>query len=309
FYLIKTIKGLSKDSPALTKGLNDITASLRGLGGTKPALSKLKALHKEALKTLPKFKDRTAKDIKKEQEAELTRFLLRFSQKQLASIYGFQEILIGRKLKSPGQGLTRPLVELNPEDLDTLFRAYQNTKNYPKDFEEAQDFSGFIERILLPLKGYIEKDYSALLTEGVPENILQEISGHFKRAAGAFASSQKPRESSMQKSEIAYVNLLAKKDMIRFIRFADGAQCCLSSNKKTEGLAQTYEDYMGAAFMDKGLLVFQVHTKDRPLGFMLMHLAADKDKNLISASLQLYIKKGYHSKVATSNIWRKTEKI
>ena len=304
-YLAATIKGiLSKFSnEAVQINLDNILKSIQSLGDLDKAFKQLKDLHAQTLRLLPKFTATPEQDLPVAVQEEINGFLTRLTKRLFAQNYALQAVLAKRKQKLGDAAI---LDSLMPYDLDTIFRSYENKTEYPKNYQGVKSFAEFIDRTWqLILESNNVKD---LLDQGLSAEIqgviLREMKGHFQVIAEGFEK----HDNQETKSEVIYFSLLAKKDMIPFVRFADGAQCCLTSNQSME-VAGGYTEYMSAVLLDEGTQVFLIHGETRPVGFILWHFAYDSTDDLWAISLRLYLKQEYHSKKVVQNIWSKVEYI
>ncbi|MCK5082106.1 MAG: hypothetical protein KAR31_04285, partial [Candidatus Omnitrophica bacterium] len=302
-YLIRTIRGILKKytNDGYQKRLDKIVSSISGLGNIGGTLSGLEAMHPEVLKLSERYNGVSSDALTKAARAELEGFMSRLTKKYLSQIVGFQEIFRQGKINPQ----TTAYKTFEPNHLDMLFKAFIK-RSGNKKYKEVKTFGDFVKIIfdevllLLKLK-------QGILTEDCYTAIATEMFGHFEVSADSFEHASR-NEGQGQQQDIAYVSLLSKKGIVKFARFADGAQCCLSSNKDME-LSQGYKEHMGAALNDQGLQAFLIHTKDKPIGFVLWHFGYDENKEMVAPSLKLYIAKEYQSSITTANVWRRIEKI
>jgi hypothetical protein len=282
---------------------SDIISKIHGLNDLPAALTSLEKLHTQTLGLLKKFEGFSSETVQQEAVQGWQKYLLFLTSKHLSQMSGFQAIF--RQQKSDPQKISYQ--NFQPEHLDAMYKGFQKAR-IGNRYKGADSLGAFIvthlEEILerLRLKDILNEESYTVIT--------REMFGHFKEAADSFESiiTEDKTERKRSRQDIAYVSLLAKKDIPQYIRFADGAQCCLSSNK-TMMTSQGYERYMGAAFNDQGLQVFLVHTKDKPIGFVLWHFGYMESDKLIAPSLKLYIATEYQSSITTANVWRQIEQM
>ncbi len=305
-YMIQTIKGILARSSdeGIAQRLEVITASIQNTGDINAKLIiLLRALHADALRLIPKFKTANEQELQKAASDEVNRFFIRFKKNALENNYGFQPLLKKYELKN----LDQPFKEILPTDLDTLYETFNDMKNPPAEYADVSNFSGFAEKTMRLMWGSAEmlKLVDALPKE-VLDGIFREQLGHLTSSAGSF--SEEAQKSGWLKGtrrpEMLTLELLAKKDLVKFMRLADGAGCCISTNKKME-LSGGYSRWMAAALNDDGLQAVLIRKNKKPIGFFVWYFANGENGTLEATTLRLYLKSEYHSQMVSDSMWRK----
>jgi len=198
-----------------------------------------------------------------------------------------------------------PLTALFKYELDILYNSYQNLREQKR----PESFADYIEDMLDTFRQAAKDKLPPAAEAETTELSWPEMLGHFRVCADSFTESidAKTDKTSAQPKTV-YLSFIPHKNIITFIRFADGAQCCISSNKTME-LEGGYEQYMGKVLVDEPTVVILVHSENTPLGFILGHLSIDDKGDIVFASLRLYIKRDYHNSTAVENIWQRAEQI
>jgi len=107
-----------------------------------------------------------------------------------------------------------------------------------------------------------------------------------------------------------YIRYAEKDDLISFLRFADGAQCCITSSSPTGGENRRYFKYVPYALTDYMSHVFVlVDEKDNQVGYILTHYGIEEGGELVLLSLQAYIREGYYTEEGLKNIWEVMSKV
>jgi len=309
-YLAKSIQRIlnRSDNHLLNNRIEEILSSIHQTSDMNlQVLQALRQVHIQVLKSLPKFSSQNDQEIRKEAAAEVQRFFLRLKNKSLNQIYGFQEIFKHHQVKQQDAFYK----EMLWVDLDLMHKGYLKRDAHNKKYMGIDTFGGFARRTLeLVRDDFILKQFADVLPEDVLHRILRETFGHFEAAADSFESEvqRKRLHAGENQLEILYLSWVQKRDFVRFMRLADGAGCCISSNKKME-LSEGYSRWMAAALNDDGLHGIVIHTRNKPVGFVVWHFAENKQGDLVIPSLRLYLKSAYHSNTTSQNLWMKIQKI
>jgi ribosomal protein L21E len=309
-YLAQTIKGILAhyDNQGYKDRLDAIVSSIRQTADINgQTLENLRQLHVDAIRLIPKYAQRTAEDARRESSAEVQRFFLRLKNQSLNQIYGFREIFQHHRLKDQNAFFK----EMLWIDLDLMHKGYLKKDAYPAPYKGVDSFGSFARRTMeLVRETYINQHFADVIPKERLDKILNEILGHFEAAADSFETEikRKGQKEAQSQAEVLYLSLLAKKDLIKFMRLADGSGCCISTNRKME-LSQGYSNWMGEAINDDGLQAVLIHTRNKAVGFIVWYFSEDKKGNLVIPSLRLYLRSEYHSNTISQNLWRRMGKI
>jgi hypothetical protein len=117
-------------------------------------------------------------------------------------------------------------------------------------------------------------------------------------------SEEKAKIEGRLGSRKVYIMYADKDDLISFLRFADGAQCCITS---TSGGHFKYVPYALADYMSHVFVL--VDEKGNQVGYILTHYGIKEGGEPVLLSLHAYIREGYYTEEGLRNIWEMMSEI
>ncbi|RKY38822.1 MAG: hypothetical protein DRP76_03980 [Candidatus Omnitrophota bacterium] len=187
--------------------------------------------------------------------------------------------LLGALLQVTDAGRIRSLADISEPDLDK-FLGYLKRKGI--NLEEVMDaLEEELADTLKPTYGHLRDGF---------ENIIR-------------LSEQKIEVEGRLRSRKVYIRYADKDDLIGFLRFADGAQCCISTNRgHLNYVPYALADYMSHVFV-------LVDERKNQIGYILTHYGIGEGGEPVLLSLQAYIKEGYYTEEGLKNIWEVMSEI
>lgn len=299
FILINYLAGELKKMQYEHEGLNDILENMQNIMQAEDILETLKVLYKEAL---VKLKKKEPERIEVYIQEQLGKHLKVIIDKMKAK--GDLNLLLkGKK----GE-------EEKPEFFIDGVAFYKNYGRFGNIYEKAQANANFdriaiklrpkeelpgreelLKRLLLGIKEIVSFEPE------IPDEVYEELIGHFISSARDMESYVlKPEgDTSWLKAQQITIGYLGRKYLPAFMRFSDGAPCCMATNQSN------FKRDMPKYLADVIHQFFCIATETKNIGWLKISLVKNSETNKLEmASNQLYLEVKYRYPVLHNAIWQ-----